>query len=144
MLEQYYNKETNTLTLPYDFNDELCNLPLDIKVIIFEQDYHKRQYSKINRQVNNLPNSITHLTFGNDFNEKVGHQGCEDIKCPRNLPNSITHLTFGFKFNQQVDKLPNSITHLTFGYQFIQPVNNLPNSITYFTFGHQTPDGWCD
>ena len=39
MLEQYYNKETNTLTLPYDFNKELYNLPLDTKVIIFEENY---------------------------------------------------------------------------------------------------------
>jgi hypothetical protein len=63
MLDQYYNKETNTLTLSYDFNEELYNLPLNTKVIIFEEDYSKLQYSKFNQQVNNLPNSITHLTF---------------------------------------------------------------------------------
>ena len=167
MLEQYYNKETNILTLPYDFNKELCSLPSDTKVIIFEEDRRKYQYSKFNQKVghngsedincprnlpnsithltfgmnfnqsvNNLPNSITHLTFGSYFDQSVGHQGCEDINCPRNLPNSITHLIFGFNFNQSVNNLPNSITHLIFGYNFNQSVNNLPNSITHLTFGY--------
>ena len=31
MLEQYYNKETYTLTLPTDYNSLLKDLPLDIK-----------------------------------------------------------------------------------------------------------------
>ncbi len=44
MLEQYYNKETQTLTLPYNFNKELSNLPLNTKVIIFEEDYSKNQH----------------------------------------------------------------------------------------------------
>ena len=52
--------------------------------------------------IDNLPDSITHLTFGNLFNKHVD-----------NLPNSITHLTFGIYFNQLVDNLPNSITYLT-------------------------------
>jgi hypothetical protein len=138
-LEQYYNKKTSTLTLPYYFNEELYVLPLNIKVIIFEQDYNKYEYSKFNKSINNLPNSITHLTLGFEFNQPVGHQGCEDINCHRNLANSITHLTFGTKFNQPVNNLPNSITHLTFAENslFNQPVNNLPNSITHLTFGNK-------
>jgi hypothetical protein len=75
------------------------------------------------------------LNLPSCFNQPVGHQGCEDINCPRNLPNSITHLTFGYYFNQPVDNLPNSITHLTFGESFNQPVNNLPNSIVELVFG---------
>ncbi len=97
MLEQYYNKETQTLKLPYYFDVELCDLPLDTKAIIFEEDYENEQYSR--------------------FNKPVGHQECGDINCPRNLPNSITHLTFGTYFDQSVYYLPNSITHLTFGHQ---------------------------
>jgi hypothetical protein len=146
MLEQYYNKETQTLTFPWYFDEELCDLPLDTKVIIFGEN-NKFHFSEFNRPVNNLPNSITHLTFGEQFNQPVGHQGCEDINCPRNLPNSITHLTFGYIFNQPVNNLPNSITHLTFeGRNFNQPVGhqgcedincprNLPNSITHLIFG---------
>ncbi len=89
--------------------------------------------------MNVLPSSITHLTFGGDFNQSVD-----------NLPNSITHLTFGYSFNQSVDKvvrsptgslvhqsvLPHSITHLTFGNNFNQSVDKLPNNITHLTFGH--------
>ena len=123
MLEQYYNKETNTLTLPYYFNRELCDLPLDTKVIIFEEDSSKSQDSQFNQAVDKLPNSITHLTFGCHFNQPVD-----------NLPNSITHLTFGYYFNQPVNNLPNSITHLTFKTLFNNPVNNLPNSIIHLTF----------
>ena len=51
MLEQYYDKETSTLTLPHDFNEELCDLPSDIKVIVFEQDLYKDQYLSFDLQV---------------------------------------------------------------------------------------------
>ena len=61
-------------------------------------------YCKFNQQVDNLPNTLTHLTFGTNFNQQVD-----------NLPNTLTHLTFGGYFDQQVDNLPNSLTHLTFG-----------------------------
>jgi hypothetical protein len=115
MLEQYYNKKTRTLRLPHDFNEELCDLPPNTKIITFEDSYNKNKISI--------------------FNKQVGHKECEDSSCPRNLPNSITHLTFGTCFNRRVDNLPNSITHLTFGDDFNQPVNNLPNSITHLTFG---------
>ena len=125
MLEQYYNKETQTLTLPHDFNKELCNLPLNTKVIIFEQDYNKRQYSLFNQPVNNLPDSITHLTFGRHFNQPVNY-----------LPNSITYLTFGEYFNQPVDNLQNLITHLTFGWEFNKPINNLPTSVREIAIPH--------
>ena len=135
MTEKYYNRETNTLILPYNFDNKLYDLPSDIKVIVFEEELDENEYSKFNQPVGhqgcedincprNLPNSITHLTFGSDFDQQVDY-----------LPNSITHLIFGSKFNQSVNYLPNSITHLTFGYWFSQPVNNLPNSITHLTFG---------
>lgn len=31
MLDEYYNSETNTLILPYDFYEKLKDLPLDVK-----------------------------------------------------------------------------------------------------------------
>ena len=77
----------------------------------------------------NLPNSITHLTFGDYFNRSI-----------LNLPNSITHLTFGHTFNHPIftDTLPKFITYLKFGDIFNQPINtdNLPNSITHLTLGY--------
>ena len=60
MLEQYYNKETYTLTLPTDYNSLLKDLPLDIKIIIIGDDYTKHTYSKFNQEVDNLPSSLTH------------------------------------------------------------------------------------
>jgi hypothetical protein len=50
-----------------------------------------------------LPKSLTHLTFGNDFNQEVSQ-----------LHKLLTHLTFGYDFNQDVSDLPKSLTHLTF------------------------------
>ena len=99
MLEQFYNKETNTLILPYYFNDKLSD----------------------------LPNSITNLTFGPCFNQSVGHQGC-NISCSRNLPNSITHLTFGYYFDQSIDKLPKNIKELGFA-SGNKIKNNIPENI---------------
>jgi hypothetical protein len=66
--------------------------------------------------------SLTHLTFGDNFNEIVF------LDVP-----TLTHLTFGRKFNQMIKYLnvPN-LTHLTFGDNFNQPINilNFPN-LTY-------------
>ena len=151
MVEKYYNKETNTLTLPYDFNEELCNLSSNTKVIIFEEDYSKKQHSLFNQPVNNLPdsithltfgrhfnqpvnylpNSITHLTFGCEFNQSVGHQGCEDINCPRNLPNSITHLTFGISFNRPVDNLPLFLQQIQFNYKTKEEILSIMKKVPF-------------
>jgi hypothetical protein len=54
-----------------------------------------------NQQVNNLPENLTHLTFGVCFNQSVD-----------NLPKKLSYLTFGIGFYQQVDNLPESLTHL--------------------------------
>ena len=81
MLEKYYNKKTNTLTIPLNFNEELKDLPSDTKIIIFEEDYNKREYSQFNQLVDKLPNNLTHLAFGCCFNEKVD-----------NLPNNLKQL----------------------------------------------------
>ena len=39
MLEEYYNKETETLTLPFNFNSLLEDLPLGAKKILFFEEY---------------------------------------------------------------------------------------------------------
>ena len=41
MLDEYYNKETYTLTLPAVFNSLLTDLPLGTKIIIFEDSIEK-------------------------------------------------------------------------------------------------------
>ena len=80
--------------------------------------------SKFNKSVGGLPNSLTHLEFGNNFNLEVN-----------NLPSSIQTLIFGDKFNQEVNYLPSSIRTLVFGEKFNQKVNNLPSSINIIKFG---------
>ena len=73
MLEKYYNKETNTLTVHANYNSSLKELPLGTKIIIFEEVNYKGIYSKFNQPVDNLPNMLTHLTFGNYFNKIVDY-----------------------------------------------------------------------
>ena len=54
---------------------------------------------ELNFELNNLPNSITHLTFGSIFNQSVDF-----------LPESITYLEFkGGDFNQPINNIPNNI-----------------------------------
>ena len=133
-LEECYDTETNTLTLPRTFNEELTDLPAGIKIIMFDQDITVSKNSIFNKEVNNLPNTLTHLTFGWDFNQSVD-----------NLPNSITHLTLGRKFNLPINNLPNNLKELNFDFTFDQPVGhhgckdnncprNLPNSLTHLKF----------
>lgn len=83
----------------------------------------------------NVDDALKDVIFSEDFNEPVGHVGCNNKKCPKNLLNSTTKLTFGNLFNQPMRLLPNSITHLTFGNEFNQQVNKLPKKLTYLTFG---------
>uniref|UniRef100_A0A6C0C8P1 Uncharacterized protein n=1 Tax=viral metagenome TaxID=1070528 RepID=A0A6C0C8P1_9ZZZZ len=52
-----------------------------------------------------FPQSITHLSFVNSFNENIKFL----------IPTSVTHLTFGHYFNQSIKNLPPSVTHLTLG-----------------------------
>lgn len=72
-----------------------------------------------NRAVDNLPPGLTHLTFVSAFNKAVD-----------NLPQSLVELTFGDSFNQPVDSLPPSLKLLRFGLMFNQPVDNLPKTLT--------------
>jgi hypothetical protein len=94
-----YCPETKTLIIDmYESNCEINNMPFPVTKLFFRDDDFI-----FNHPVDNLPNTITHISFGYVFNQPVD-----------NLPNSITHLTFKLCFNQPVNNLPNSITHLTF------------------------------
>jgi hypothetical protein len=104
-------------------------------------------------EVNVLPQSLTHLTILDHFNQPIG----VDV-LPKNLthlvfhtysfnqpievdvlPKNLTHLTFGSGFNRLigVDVLPKNLTHLTFGNDFNEPigVDVLPKKLTHLTFG---------
>jgi len=93
------------------------------KLLLYQSFTHLECF--FNEKIDHLlPKNITHLTFGNAFDQPVDH-----------LPQRITHLTFGENFNHEVDHLPSSIKRLTFGIFFNQPVNNLPSGITHLIFG---------
>ena len=78
-----------------NINDEISEVLYNIKNIMLEFDY------RINKPIDNLSKSITHLKLGWFFNQRID-----------NLPDSITHLTLFSDYDQDIDNLPDSITHL--------------------------------
>eukprot|EP00026_Physarum_polycephalum_P005425 Phypoly_transcript_05459.p1 GENE.Phypoly_transcript_05459~~Phypoly_transcript_05459.p1 ORF type:complete len:528 (+),score=40.98 Phypoly_transcript_05459:211-1794(+) len=81
-------------------------------------------YFKFNDLVNTFPSHLSHLSFGNYFNQPVDH-----------LPTSLVQVSFGKRFNQPVVHLPLSLKKIIFGEQFNQKVDHLPPSLTYLAFG---------
>ncbi len=75
-----------------------------------------------------VPSSVTHLTFGYNFNKKI----------KKYIPASVKHLQLGNAFNQSIYKaIPNSVEYLQLGNSFDLPIDNcIPNSVTFLKFGH--------
>ena len=88
-LLEYYEPVTRTLTLPHNFNECINkdNLPNDVLIITFEK------YSLFNQPVNSLPNSITHLTFGYNFNQRADNLPYNLKKIKINDPNKKHNIT---------------------------------------------------
>ena len=136
MLEKYYNVETKTLTLPHNFDEELKDLSSNTKIIIFEDDTIGPFYSIFNKSVDNLPNSITNLTFGRYFNQLVDATRKNKIftGAPKNnivfdgdnLPASLTHLIFGNSFNYKVYNLPLTMKEIMICKQQIHLLKKIP------------------
>ncbi len=134
--KEYYNPDEMEYSI-YRINkfiisdeDELCMIKdICVKEILFNSDCNF-PVQCITRNIteptsNNLPKSLTRLTFGMGFNQSVDY-----------LPNKIIHLELGCYFNQPVDNLPKYLKSLKFGDDFNQPVNKLPKDLTHLTFGH--------
>ena len=119
MLKKYYNIKTKTVTLPYEFNEELKDLPVDVQVIIFEENDNNKEYSQFNKKVDATRKNFI---FTGAPKNNVVFDG-------DNLPKNLTHLIFGFNFSQSVDNLPENLIHLRFGYKFNQKIDNLPLNI---------------
>ena len=128
-----FNEITEIINLPYILKYLNCSNNKIVKLNIFsniiELNYKKNLltelYYPVNVKPKKYPSNLTHLTFGDDFNQPID-----------NLPNSLTHLTLGYTFNQPINNLPDSITYLKLGFEFNQPINNLPNTITHLTLGY--------
>lgn len=132
-MQYFFNNYTKILTIPYIFNEELNNIPIETIEIIFQEDYNKYEYSYFNQIIKetdfkDLVN-LTHLTFGFYFYQNIQ----QNI-----LPPNLTHLTFGFHFNLEIKQnvLPKTLTHLTFGTYFNQKIqqNILPPNLTFLKF----------
>lgn len=78
-----------------------------------------------NEEITHLSPSITHITFGDKFNQPV-----DDV-----LPCSLTHLDFGQRFNCTIKSLPPTITSLTFGFGF-NKMANFPPALKVLKLGY--------
>jgi len=106
---------------------------IHLKSLSFNNDFNKMIKSKIipkNITKNSLPDNLTHLTFGKNFDQPLGG------KC---FPKTLTYLKFGEAFNYSIapNILPVGLTHLIFGDDYNQLIlkNTLPISLTHLVFG---------
>jgi hypothetical protein len=93
----------------------------------------------------NFPTSLTHLTLSDDFNRPIDHSNLTSLphithlvfgntfnQCMDHLPPTLVHLTYGHKFNQHIadNALPASLQHLIFGKKFNKRIDNkLPDTL---------------
>ena len=137
----YYNKPIDINLLSQYNKIIFSNYELNEKLFEkYDGCYLDYRYIESNfNQKLELPENLTHLTFGLNFNQKV--------EFPKNLinltwicnkkvelPKNLTHLTFCNYFNQEVE-LPENLTHLTFSDNFNQKVE-LPENLSHLTFGY--------
>ncbi|KAN0033493.1 hypothetical protein ACTA71_007180 [Dictyostelium dimigraforme] len=120
-------------------------IPTSTHTIIFDDFYN----SPLDDSIGILPSSITSITFGFSFDQKIPMHFLPDnlqtlifigqynqILEEDVLPSTITSIQFGYSFNQSLNGnwLPRNIKALKFGEEFSQPVedinNFLPKSLT--------------
>ena len=129
LLEQYEIIHFNMA-----FNQDLGNLPNNIKAIYFEEEEIRYNYKtkyrfivgeisryedyKFNQPINNLPNGIEYLELRGEFNQSLD-----------NLPNTLKYLYINtFKFNHSLDFLPVGLECLILGTSSIS-INNYPSGL---------------
>ena len=108
-----------------DISESITHLTIDRSTDFFATFFDTKLFS--------LPPTVTHLTFGWNFNEKINKY---------NLP-GVTHLTFGEKFRNSINGINNcsnlsKITHLTFGKYYDNKFINktLLPSLTHLIIGN--------
>jgi len=126
------------LKLDYNCNDNVDNLPENIRVLFLGQQFQQKIdylpcnllkltiWGIFNNEINHLPKTLQSLIFQNYsyFNQPID-----------NLPDGLEYLELGHSFNQSVDKLPPNLKILKFGYCFNQDVDKLPQSLKEIHFG---------
>ncbi len=128
-LGEEYNKLIESIpdTIEYLFlggyKKSIKFIPFGVKELVFD---------KYNMElcVGDIPCSVTHLTFGADYNHPI----YKDV-----LPNSIIYLKFGDGFDRLLfnGSIPNSVKKLVFGRKYNQPIkkNIIPNSVIQLKLG---------
>lgn len=111
-MSKMYTVKEKTMYFSSKFNGSMepyYKLMNCINVLIFEEDYEKRNYSKFNQLVTLGP-YLTCVQFGYEFNQQLV------------LSRYITHLTFSRNFNMRFD-LSKHIVYLEFGRCFNQSLS---------------------
>ena len=114
----------NSVTLPSHTTHVWFVDEANPHAIIYPSSISHIYLNSISSIPSKMPSSLTHLTFGREFNSEVN-----------NLPSSITHITFGDSFNKQVNNLPSSLTHVVFGGSFSKSIDNLPKKVVFIILG---------
>ena len=121
--------------------DDICTLPLFVKYLTYDVWFNKDIKDKI-------PNSVTHLAFGEDFEYLTSNYYCSSLTYMEYIgnkiayfkdciPSSVTHLTIGaFFYSGFNDSIPSTVTHLTLNSSVYMPID-IPLSITHLTFGNE-------
>lgn len=71
-----------------------------------------------------LPNSLTELKFGRNFDQ-----------CVNELPMNLTGLHFGNNFNQEIKQWSPDLEKVSFGAKFNKPIDNISHKVWYLTIG---------
>ncbi len=88
-------KECDTIYFNNYNNHEIC---IETKNLCDYRHIINWKQSIFNQPIDNLPNSISHLTLGRYFNQPI-----------INLPNSITNLTLSLKYNKKINYFSDSL-----------------------------------
>ncbi len=84
---------------------------------------HTLTLDKYNKDLKNLPSTLTHLNLGDDFDHLF------------ELPDSLQTLIIGNKFNRNIDNLSPNLTYLSLGNLFSQSLDKLPQSLRHLSIG---------
>jgi len=91
--------------------------------------YYNKKYKLLKKE--DIPNNITHLSFGDNFNQEL-NKG--------DIPESVIYLNLGDKFNQELKEgvIPESVIHLNLGNKFNKPLKqkDIPNGVIHLKFSH--------
>lgn len=107
-----YTSQNSTITFHQNFDEYLTQyIPIisSHTKLIFATDEASNIFSRFNKPIDFLPDSIVYINTGYSFNNTIV------------LPNNLKTLVFGDEFNQLVI-LPCSIEYLVFGWDFDQKI----------------------